>query len=494
MKMIDRDSPIPLYYQLKLHFKEQMESGDLHPGDRLPTEMELCEQFDISRAPVRQALTELAREGMIYRRAGQGTFVAPLVAESLNQKTTLHTLAHYDVRWMASLENAIHHWNAQHIDHEVRLDIRMCSRDEYHHVLRRLVAQGDAPDIVPLDYVWITDYAQAGYIAPLNGLDTLWVDAYIEDLELPVLKNNTVNGLLYGVPVQADLTGLWYRKDWFVQQGLAAPQTWSDWLHLIDHFSQPEVMQRFGYSYSVVMPVTSSAGEATVNLLVPFIWASGGDVVDRRGNLTLETSEVYDALRFLQEITIKRRASLPGQVASSRWWDLVRFIAHGIVPMALGGTYELPRMRDEADWIETEAEVASHLGFVLMPRPRAGMPRVGSLGGTSWAILQQSPIQDLCMEILKLMASSEISTSFCEENLQISPRRSVNQAFVASEHPWLCEVVPLLALTRTRPLVHNYIQISRFLQQMFEQVLWTGVPVEEAVLRATQSLNLLLER
>jgi len=73
--MIDRNSPIPLYYQLKQYFTKQMESGALHSGDRLPTEMELCEQFDISRAPVRQALSELAREGLIYRRAGQGTFV-----------------------------------------------------------------------------------------------------------------------------------------------------------------------------------------------------------------------------------------------------------------------------------------------------------------------------------------------------------------------------------------------------------------------------------
>lgn len=491
--MIDRNSSVPLYYQLKLHFQQQIKSGTLSSGDRLPTEMELCKQFQISRAPVRQALTEMAREGLIYRRAGQGTFVAPLVSENLNQRTTIRVLTHYDVRWMASLENALHQWNMRHPERKAQLNVQMCSREEYHYVLRRAVAQGDAPDIVPLDYAWITDYAYAGYITPLNGLDTLWVDEYIQDLEIAVLKNNIVNGLLYGVPVQADISGLWYRKDWFVQEKLTPPQTWADWLTLVDYFSQPEVMQRWGHQYSVMLPVTATAGEAIVNLLIPFIWANGGEIVNSSGKLTLNSPEVYAALRFLQKFTVKRRACMPQDMASAHRWDLVRFFARGNVPMALGGTYELPRMRDEATWIETEAEVTAHLGFTLMPRPSATPPSVGSLGGTSWAILQQSSVPDISMEILKLAGSQAIVTAFCEENLQIAPRRSINARITGAKHPWLSTVVPLLSQARTRPLVPNYIQISRFLQQMFEQVLWVGSPIEEAVSRTAQSLSLLLE-
>jgi ABC-type glycerol-3-phosphate transport system substrate-binding protein len=217
-------------------------------------------------------------------------------------------------------------------------------------------------------------------------------------------------------------------------------------------------------------------------------------VVNPSGELALDSPAVHDALRFLQKITLERRAYLPENVSTSRWWDLVRFLAQNMVPMALGGTYELPRMRDEAEWMETESEVAEHLGFVLMPRPSLDIPALGSLGGTSWAILQQSPVQELSMEILKLVGSTEISGAFCEENLQISPRCSINKHFINGTHPWLSTVVPLLSMTRTRPLVHNYVQVSRFLQQMFEQVLWQGAPVEDAVQRTTQSLDLLLEK
>lgn len=75
---IDRASPIPYYFQLQqiLHG----EIGDLRPGDRLPGEHELCELFDVSRSVVRQALGELEKEGLVRRRKGHGTFVAPRMA------------------------------------------------------------------------------------------------------------------------------------------------------------------------------------------------------------------------------------------------------------------------------------------------------------------------------------------------------------------------------------------------------------------------------
>ncbi|QYJ17128.1 HTH-type transcriptional repressor NagR [Rubrobacter xylanophilus DSM 9941] len=89
IRRIDRDSPIPYYYQLKQILTEEIESGRYRPGDRLPGENELCESFDVSRTVVRQALNELENEGWLRRRKGRGTFVAPRkVSESLFQNLT----------------------------------------------------------------------------------------------------------------------------------------------------------------------------------------------------------------------------------------------------------------------------------------------------------------------------------------------------------------------------------------------------------------------
>lgn len=88
-RVIRRDSPVPYYYQLEEFLKEQIENGAWKPGQKIPSEAELCETFDVSRTVVRQALNELVHEGVLYRRRGKGTFVAePKIRESLVQHLT----------------------------------------------------------------------------------------------------------------------------------------------------------------------------------------------------------------------------------------------------------------------------------------------------------------------------------------------------------------------------------------------------------------------
>ncbi|WP_156291238.1 GntR family transcriptional regulator [Oceanobacillus salinisoli] len=73
--MIDKNSPIPIYYQLEEEIKRMIQD-ELSPGDLLPSEREYAEKYDISRMTVRQAITNIAKEGLIYRQKGRGTFVA----------------------------------------------------------------------------------------------------------------------------------------------------------------------------------------------------------------------------------------------------------------------------------------------------------------------------------------------------------------------------------------------------------------------------------
>lgn len=493
MAIIDRNSAIPIYYQLKQHFTQQIETGELTPGDQLPTEAELCDRLGISRAPVRQAMSELAREGLIYRRAGAGSFVAPAAAAALVERTDLRVLAHYDVRWLGSLEQAVTQWNDEHPSHEVDLDVRMCARHEFHQVLQRSTVRGEAPDLAAMDFIWLSYYASEGYITALNELDVRWVGDAAADLEPPVLRNNTFDGQLYGVPVQADMSGLWYRKDWFEREDVAPPERWETWLAVLDHFAEPDVMERYGHRYAVVLPATATTGETTVNLLLPLIWMAGGEITDAAGNLTMQlhSEQISEALRFLQTITLDRRAYLPKDVYRSRWWHLARYFAQGEVPMALGGSYEWPRIREESTW-EDEHDAAENLGFMLLPPPSKDVQPVGSLGGTSWVIFQQSAEQELSLELLKLIATREASAAFCEENLQISPYVSVNQEFLKEEHPWLSQLVPLLVNVRNRPMLPNYVRVSGFLQDMIEHVLWDGADPEAEIRKTAEALAVVM--
>src|SRR3989442_12326795 len=76
MSAIYRNSPLPRYYQLKEILRERTRSGEWKPGDLIPSERELSEQYGISRMTARQAITDLVNEGVFYREQGKGTFVS----------------------------------------------------------------------------------------------------------------------------------------------------------------------------------------------------------------------------------------------------------------------------------------------------------------------------------------------------------------------------------------------------------------------------------
>lgn len=75
--MLDPSGPLPLYQQLKAVLRRSVEVGTWAPHQAIPPERELIAQFGVSRITVRQALADLQAEGVLYRRHGKGTFVAP---------------------------------------------------------------------------------------------------------------------------------------------------------------------------------------------------------------------------------------------------------------------------------------------------------------------------------------------------------------------------------------------------------------------------------
>lgn len=88
-KTIDHDSPLPYYYQLRKLLVNEIRKGRLKPGQQIPSEFRLCEQFKVSRTVVRQAISSLVWSGFLNREKGKGTFVTkPKIVESLFQNLT----------------------------------------------------------------------------------------------------------------------------------------------------------------------------------------------------------------------------------------------------------------------------------------------------------------------------------------------------------------------------------------------------------------------
>jgi GntR family transcriptional regulator len=76
MSALSKDQGVPLYIQIRKSLRQDIADQVLQPGQKIPSEDELAARFGVSRMTVRQGISDLIDEGLLYRRHGVGTFVA----------------------------------------------------------------------------------------------------------------------------------------------------------------------------------------------------------------------------------------------------------------------------------------------------------------------------------------------------------------------------------------------------------------------------------
>jgi GntR family transcriptional regulator len=77
-----RERSIPLYFQLEQIIKSKILTGGFSPGDKIPTETDFCETYQVSKITVRQAILNLVNEGLLVRKQGKGTFTKEQAREN----------------------------------------------------------------------------------------------------------------------------------------------------------------------------------------------------------------------------------------------------------------------------------------------------------------------------------------------------------------------------------------------------------------------------
>ncbi|HIT05718.1 MAG TPA: GntR family transcriptional regulator [Candidatus Scybalocola faecipullorum] len=93
MQELDTTSIVPLYKQLKDLILKEIEEGRLKPNQKIPTELELSERYQISRMTVRKSLAQLVDEGILAKKQGKGTFVQePKMTEDLSSPNSFTNL------------------------------------------------------------------------------------------------------------------------------------------------------------------------------------------------------------------------------------------------------------------------------------------------------------------------------------------------------------------------------------------------------------------
>lgn len=193
--------PAPQYLKVKTHLREGIASGRWRPGERLPSESELTEQFGVSRMTVNRALRELHQEGMVDRVQGVGSFVAELhrIASTLTVRDVHEEIAARNHRHEAK----VHVLEAVKADAEQARQFGLrAGATLFHSVIvhrengvaiqceDRWVNPAVAPDYMKQDFEHVTPTHYLLEVAPLSEA------RYTIEAEMP----NALEARLLGMP------------------------------------------------------------------------------------------------------------------------------------------------------------------------------------------------------------------------------------------------------------------------------------------------------
>ncbi|OYQ67800.1 extracellular solute-binding protein [Aerococcus sp. 1KP-2016] len=138
------------------------------------------------------------------------------VIEFFNQKKEME----------GTLEEIIQDFEKLHPD----IDVQMTNVPDAGTVLKTRMLSGDVPDVINLypQNIDFQEWANAGFFYDMTGQD------YLDNLKNQYADKYAINGKVYNVPLTANVSGIYYNKTKFEALGLKAPETWDEFVQLVD--------------------------------------------------------------------------------------------------------------------------------------------------------------------------------------------------------------------------------------------------------------------
>ncbi|MGH2101739.1 extracellular solute-binding protein [Aerococcus urinaeequi] len=125
-----------------------------------------------------------------------------------------------------TIEEIIQDFEKLHPD----IDVQMTSVPDAGTVLKTRMLSGDVPDVINLypQNIDFQEWANAGFFYDMTGQD------YLDNLKNQYADKYAINGKVYNVPLTANVSGIYYNKTKFEALGLKAPETWDEFVQLVD--------------------------------------------------------------------------------------------------------------------------------------------------------------------------------------------------------------------------------------------------------------------
>jgi multiple sugar transport system substrate-binding protein len=331
--------------------------------------------------------------------------------------------------------------------------------DQREQLLRRLAAKDSSIDLMSLDPVFVPEFAEAEFLAPIPEGQARSLSE--EALE-PAVKGATWNGRLVAVPMWANTQVLWYRKSVVRKAGLdleTAPVTWARLIAA-------------ARSTGTTVAVQAQRYEGYTVLINALIESARGHIIENPGAGSDDIQLGIDSPAGVRAAAIIRRladSGVGGPSLSNADEEAARTLFQG----ANGGfmvnwPYVWRAANAAIEDGSLSREVVSDIGWARYPRAMSGAPSRPPLGGIDLGIGRWSEHAELALDAARCIASPENQTFYFLHDGNPAARASVYS------DPRVLEAFPMAPLLREslrasapRPRTEFYGDLSAGLQREF---------------------------
>lgn len=328
-----------------------------------------------------------------------------------------------------------------------------------------LNAQSSEIDVMDLDVIWPAEFAQAGYTLPL--------DRFIEKDGIDLSKYNqgalaagNFNGKQWAMPKFIDAGMLFYRTDLVSKDQV--PKTWDELLK-----EAKELKGQGGTKFGYLMQAKQYEG--LVCNAVEFIASYGGQIVDKNGNVVINSPEAIKGLKKMVEIV--KSDIVPSNITTFMEPESHTAFIEGQAPFIRNWPYQYALANDPE-----QSKIVGKVG--VAPLPAGDKGSAAALGGWMTAINKYSKHPKEAWEFVKFMTGPEgQKISAIYGGLAPTLPELFKDEEVLKANPFFAEegFVNALNAAVPRPVVPNYPEISEIIQINVSKALAGELTVEQAV-------------
>lgn len=383
------------------------------------------------------------------------------------------------VMWERSGGNAgmvdrlVEMWNAKNADRKIQLTY--IPHSEMVAKLAQAIASGDVPDLMGLDLIYGPQFEAAGQLVDIT--DYFKDDPAIKTASPGHMTVATYDGRLYGVPLYADVSALFYNKDLFEKAGLDPDKPPTSLAEVREYADKITALG--GDVKGYFLP--GSCAGCNIFTVGPLMWASGATIEPNADGEPLVGDGVKEVLQWARDMVKAGNVHEDARAENGETFHL-RF-GSGKVGMMGTGNFNITLAREQNPDMD--------FGIALLPGVEPGSA-ASFIGGDLVTIPKGSKRVDDAVDFMKFLLSDEVQVEGYAKMLNLTTRSDMTDNPYFNAEPLVQDVAKALSVGRTPYTLTFFEQINSpqgpWLQ-MLQRAYYTDDDLDEIIADAKEQMK-----